>query len=173
MKTFYKGLRCPNCASEKFVLTTDDVFQCEACEKKFDIDLDGLEIDYADKAAIDELKSVFHGQIMDLEQKKAENKKFLQDYSVKETQRKLECTAFIVLLFSIGVFLGAFGSPWYILLLMLGLSAGGIGFFVWAKKYRKKMYEQYHPLVVYYAHTIAQCDEQILKYTRLLSKLTP
>ena len=83
MKTFYKGLRCPNCASEKFVLTTDDVFQCEACEKKFDIDLDGLEIDYTDKAAMDELKSAFHGQIMDLERKKAENKKFLQEYSVK------------------------------------------------------------------------------------------
>ena len=168
MKIFESGLRCPNCASERFILTEDDYFQCQACDKRFDLDLEGVEIDRSNKAVTDDLKSFFYEKRKQLEYKKAENKKFLAKYSVKETQRKLEVLSVCSLLLAIGFLCNVFLFPY-----MAILAAVGIAFFVWARIYRKKMYQKYHPIVVYYAHNVAECDNQIRKYTQLLSKLTP
>lgn len=168
MKTFCKGLRCAYCACERFLLLENDTFQCEACERKFDINLDGVEIDHTDKDSLNSIKMLFHERVQELERKKAENKKLLVQYSVKETQRKMEVWGFISLLFSIGCLLNIILFPYMAILSVVG----GV-FFFFAKKYRKKMYKKYHPLVVYYAHIIAEFDNKIQLYQRAHSRLTP
>ena len=80
----------------------------------------------------------------------------------------MEIGGYISLFFSITCLLNVILFPY-----MAILAAFGVVFFFYAKKYRKKMYEKYHPLVVYYAHIIAESDNKIQEYRRFPSKLTP
>ncbi len=167
MKTFDSGLRCPNCASEHFILTESDTFQCQACDKIFDLDLEGVEIDIGSQTIREELKAVFYEKKRQVEYKRAENKKLLDQYTIKETQRKLEILSYCSLFLAIAFILNVFLMPY-----MAILAAMFAGFFVWARIYRKKTYEKYHPMVLYYAHIVVECDNKIANYTRLLSRLT-
>ena len=166
MRAVCSDLRCPHCGSDRFNIIEEDIFLCEYCNQKFNYDLQNLEINDSNKIFVEELKTVFYEKIEELEIKKYRDKKILSIYLAKQTMGKLECFSFIVLAFGIFLLFSVFSLP-----IVSLFAIPCVVFFIIARKIRKTAYKKYHPIVVLYASKIADYDEQIKIYSRLISKL--
>lgn len=166
MKVYYSRLNCPHCGSGEFRLIKDDIFECEYCKQRFNVDIDNLEFGNENKILIDELKNEFRCKKDELYDELIRNRKMIKKYSELANKQSLLVISVIgmiiclILLCYSHVIAG---------LICLTISAGVM---ILSKTLQTKRGKKYQKIANEYAKKAVRIDTEINYYNALLGKLT-
>lgn len=169
----YKELRCPHCGAKEFKIISDDVFLCEYCNRKFNFNLENILQDKENEVLIEELKEQFCEKITELNEKKLESKACLIYYKKKANPKKpIIIFGVIFALASFLLYSSLFMENTILTIVSAVVSAVGLTLLVIAKIHNKKMAKKYRPFVTYFAAEVAEYENEIDFYSKLVSKIT-
>lgn len=162
MKTYFSSLKCPHCGAQDYEIIEKDIFCCNYCSQKFNYDLDDIDLSSENKIFIEELKKEFYNKLNELNEKKRTNKIGLLYYSKKANNRKVSIIFLTLFLISILFINLVYVIPFSVLF-----------FILWriAVKFNKINYNKYYPIASKFALRIIKIDNEIVLYTKLISKI--
>jgi len=173
LKEIYKDLRCPHCGAKEFRIVNDDVFLCEYCNQKFNFNVDDVPLTGKNSVFVEEMKEQFNRKIAALNEKKRQSNALLLYYRKLANPTKLVTVSAVIFAVSSLLLVSALIYREIISIIFPAISfAVSLTLFVFAKIHKKIRSQKYRPYVTYLAAEIADYDNEINYYTKLISKLT-
>ena len=174
VKKFDKCLRCAHCGSTTLSIVQENVFSCDYCGEKLNLDLDNVEFTSENEIIYEELKEKFYKKFYAIDKDRSVYKRLLVRYSNKADSKKffwISIVCFVVscLLLYSSVSVEEASCLLNIFIIAVALSGGSC---VVGWVFCKIRYKKYKPIALYYAAKVADCEEEMSVYTKLISKIT-